>query len=122
MVTSLQNDRDTAIFDNDKAGREAASRIKSPAKSGVDYFLLPITSSDCVLEDLIPVELRDFAKLNGKIVETITIKKRPDGTVLDESIAWNKEVLANYFCENAKSADWVIIEKFIEEVVRSMLK
>jgi putative ATP-dependent endonuclease of OLD family len=111
-----------AIFDRDKAGKEAAIRIKGHVTEGVDFFFLPNSSTECVLEDLFPEEILDAARKSNKIAQTITTKTRPDGTILDERTDWNKEELAHYFCENASSADWANIEMFTATVVGVLLR
>ena len=113
--------RAAAIFDYDREGRDSgAKKIKIKVVEDKDYFFLPHTSDDVVLENLYPARIKDTAEANGAIAKVITIKKRPDGTEISNTVEWNKDELARYFCENATDAEWQPIENFVKDVIRKI--
>jgi putative ATP-dependent endonuclease of the OLD family len=110
--------RAAAIFDYDREGRDnGAKKIKIKVLENKDYFFLPHATDDVVLEDLYSQRIKDMAQTNGAIAQVITIQKRPDGTEISNSVEWNKDQLANYFCENATDPEWQPIENFIKDVI-----
>lgn len=106
-----------AIFDYDKAGREDGARRLRAATEDVDYFFLPHGGTDVALEDLYPETLLEAARNDGSLAQIITTEKRPNGEVISESVQWNKDKLAQYFCDQATDDNWRVIEQFVLRVV-----
>ena len=95
-----------AIFDYDKAGREdGVRRLRLSPVENVDYFYLPHDTVDVTLEDLYPEGLLDAAKDDGSLVRVVVTRTRPGGEVIDEQIDWNKDQLAQYFCNRANDGN-----------------
>jgi len=110
-----------AIFDYDKAGRDdGAKKVKVKVTEGVDYFYLPHTATDIVLEDMYPPRIKDEAGRNPALAKLVTIQQRPDGTEISKSTDWNKDRLALFFCESATDAEWQPIEAFVKEVAQKV--
>ncbi len=106
-----------AIFDYDKAGRDdGVKRLKSVVENR-DYFFLPHTAANVVLEDLYSVPIKTAAEKSNAIVQKIVIEKRPDGTELSNTVEWNKDQLAQYFVTHASDSEWHFIEAFVKHVV-----
>ncbi len=110
-----------SIFDYDKAGRDDGAKRLRSAVHGKDYFFLPHTVVDVVLENLYPTPIIDAAKADGSVAQIITTQRRPDGTVISEVVEWNKEQLANFFCTHANANEWVYIEDFVKSVVNALI-
>jgi predicted ATP-dependent endonuclease of OLD family len=113
--------RAVAIFDYDKAGRDDGARRLKGAHEGEDYFFLPHSSDDVVLEDLYSASIHTKAETDGSVVRTITTTQRPDGQQLSRNVEWNKDQLAQFFVKNADDAEWSAIEDFIADVVRKVV-
>lgn len=109
-----------AIFDYDRAGRDDGAKRLKTAVEGRDFFYLPHTANDVVLEDLYPVGIKQAAQRSDAITQRITVVQRPDGTELSRSIEWNKDQLAQYFVQNATDGDWQLIEMFVKKVVQTV--
>lgn len=114
--------RVAAIFDFDKEGRDnGAKKIKVRVTEGKDYFFLPHTATDVVLEDLYPARIKTAAETDGTIAQLILIAQRPDGTEVSRETTWNKDALAESFCQKATEAEWKPIEDFVKDVVTKAL-
>jgi predicted ATP-dependent endonuclease of OLD family len=112
--------RMAAIFDYDKAGRDDGAKRWKSAIEGKDYFFLPHSKDDIVLEDLYPKSIIKAAETDGTIAQTINITQRPDGQEISREVTWNKDQLAKYFIKNATDNDWKPIEDFIYKIIKSI--
>ena len=72
------------------------------------------------LEDLYGTAPLYEARKNGSLAEKIKTETRPDGQMLHEGIQWNKDRLANYFCDHATDGEWLAIEQFVLKVVKRL--
>lgn len=111
-----------AIFDYDKAGRDDGAKRLKGAVEGSDYFYLPHSGLDTVLEDLYSTPIKQAALKTDSTAQVITTVKRPDGTIISETVDWNKERLAQYYTKHASDGEWLLIEDFVKKVVLSFAR